>query len=207
MLRLYESYVNVYEKNESCDEYEDVEKGEKEEKGENEEKKSEPKAKKDKDEKEMKESNDLYDLVLEYLLDEGLCESVENAEIMMAHMSEGWVESIVDEAATIMAVKSPKGEDRKVSKLRSGQETSQQIQKRAFSQQLSDNQKERQKRMNAGRATVARKRGMEMANWKNQTKYYDRDEYDEADAELNHNAAHEAHLSNVRSKARARKGR
>jgi hypothetical protein len=39
---------------------------------------------------------DLYDLVLEYLLDEGLCESVENAEIMMAHMSEGWVESIVE---------------------------------------------------------------------------------------------------------------
>jgi hypothetical protein len=106
---------------------------------------------------------DLYDLVLEYLLDEGLCESVENAEIMMAHMSESWVESIIDEAATIMAVKSPKGEDRKVSKLRSGQETSQQIQKRAFSQMLSDRQKERQNRMNSGRATVARKRGIEKA--------------------------------------------
>ena len=39
---------------------------------------------------------DLYDLVLEYLLDEGLCESVENAEIMMAHMSEGWVDAIVE---------------------------------------------------------------------------------------------------------------
>jgi hypothetical protein len=39
---------------------------------------------------------DLYDLVLEYLLDEGLCESVENAEIMMAHMSEGWVDSIIE---------------------------------------------------------------------------------------------------------------
>jgi hypothetical protein len=42
------------------------------------------------------ESTDLYDLVLEYLLDEGLCESVENAEIMMAHMSESWVDSIVE---------------------------------------------------------------------------------------------------------------
>jgi hypothetical protein len=39
---------------------------------------------------------DLYDLVLEYLLDEGLCESVENAEIMMAHMSEQWIDSIVE---------------------------------------------------------------------------------------------------------------
>jgi hypothetical protein len=42
------------------------------------------------------EEVDLYDLVLEYLLDEGLCESVENAEIMMAHMSEGWVDAILE---------------------------------------------------------------------------------------------------------------
>lgn len=41
---------------------------------------------------------DHYDIVLEYLLGEGLCESVENAEIMMAHMSEGWIDSILDEA-------------------------------------------------------------------------------------------------------------
>ena len=95
MLRLYESYMGLYEKSESCDEYEDVEGGEKEEK---EGEKSEPKAKKDKakEKKEMKESSDLYDLVLGYLLDEGLCESVENAEIMMAHMSDGWVNAIVE---------------------------------------------------------------------------------------------------------------
>ena len=112
---LYESYMGVYEKNESCDDYEDVEK---EEEGEKEEKKSEPKDKKDKakDKKEMKESNDLYDLVLEYLLDEGLCESVENAEIMMAHMSEGWVESIVDEANEIMSITSPEGKRKKVNR-------------------------------------------------------------------------------------------
>jgi hypothetical protein len=48
--------------------------------------------------KNMKESYDHYDIVLEYLLDEGLCESVENAEIMMAHMSEAWIEDILDEA-------------------------------------------------------------------------------------------------------------
>jgi len=95
MMRLYESYVGLYEKSESCDEYEDVEK---EEKGEKEEEKSESKGKRNKakDKKEMKESNDLYDLVLDYLLGEGLCESVENAEIMIAHMSEGWVDAIVE---------------------------------------------------------------------------------------------------------------
>jgi hypothetical protein len=46
--------------------------------------------------KKMKESYDHYDIVLEYLLDEGLCESVENAEIMMAHMSETWIEGIIE---------------------------------------------------------------------------------------------------------------
>lgn len=40
---------------------------------------------------------DHYDIVLEYLLDGGLCESVENAEIMMAHMSEAWIDGILDE--------------------------------------------------------------------------------------------------------------
>jgi hypothetical protein len=59
---------------------------------------------------------DLYDLVLEYLLDEGLCESVENAEIMMAHMSEGWVESIIDEANEIMSITSPEGKGKKVNR-------------------------------------------------------------------------------------------
>ena len=62
---------------------------------------------------------DLYDLVLEYLLDEGLCESVENAEIMMAHMSEGWVDSIIDEAAkTVMSVTSPTGKQRRLNTTR-----------------------------------------------------------------------------------------
>jgi hypothetical protein len=46
----------------------------------------------------FEESYDHFDLVLEYLLDEGFCESQENAEAMMAHMSEEWVESIIDEA-------------------------------------------------------------------------------------------------------------
>jgi hypothetical protein len=80
---LYESYMGVYEQDEYFEE--DVEEGEKSAFDT------------------MRhvggpynESYDLYDLVLEYLLDEGLCESVENAEIMMAHMSEGWVDAIVE---------------------------------------------------------------------------------------------------------------
>jgi hypothetical protein len=44
----------------------------------------------------MSEEYDNFDLVLEYLLDEGLCDTQENAEAMMAHMSEEWVESILE---------------------------------------------------------------------------------------------------------------
>jgi hypothetical protein len=58
----------------------------------------EKRRKKHKERRGVKESYDHYDIVLEYLLDEGLCESVENAEIMMAHMSESWIDSILDEA-------------------------------------------------------------------------------------------------------------
>jgi hypothetical protein len=65
---LFESYLNVYDERESC-ELDEVTGG---------------------------EDVDLYDLVLEYLLDEGLCETVENAEIMMAHMSEQWIDRIVE---------------------------------------------------------------------------------------------------------------
>jgi len=64
------------------------------------------------------ESTDLYDLVLEYLLDEGLCESVENAEIMMAHMSESWVDAIVEEKKVVMSVTSPTGKNRKLNTTR-----------------------------------------------------------------------------------------
>jgi hypothetical protein len=50
--------------------------------------------------REMQDSYEVdnYDLVLEYLLDEGFCETEDKAEAMMAHMSEGWIESIIDEA-------------------------------------------------------------------------------------------------------------
>lgn len=44
----------------------------------------------------LKEKVDLYDIVLDYLLDEGYCESVENAEATMAHMSDEWLDEIIE---------------------------------------------------------------------------------------------------------------
>lgn len=43
------------------------------------------------------EEVDVYDLVLDYLLDEGFCDDVESAEVIMANMSEEWLEEILDE--------------------------------------------------------------------------------------------------------------
>ncbi len=45
----------------------------------------------------VRESYDFYDLVLDHLLDEGYCESEENAISMMAAMSQDWIDSIVEE--------------------------------------------------------------------------------------------------------------
>jgi hypothetical protein len=44
----------------------------------------------------QEESFDLYDLVLAHLLDEGYAETQEAANAIMANMSEGWVDAIVD---------------------------------------------------------------------------------------------------------------
>jgi hypothetical protein len=45
----------------------------------------------------MKEDYDAFDVVLEYLLDEGFAETVEGAEAIMVNMSEGWIETILVE--------------------------------------------------------------------------------------------------------------
>ena len=42
------------------------------------------------------ESVDLYDVVLDHLLDEGYCDDVDSAEIIMANMSEEWLDEIVE---------------------------------------------------------------------------------------------------------------
>ncbi len=118
------------------------------------------------------EEVDLYDIVLEHLLDEGFAETEEAATVIMANMSEEWRQEILDEAAdnVIMTVKSPSGQER--SKIFKGasrpsdshrHENPEQIANRRFSQQLADRKKEREERMRAGRLTVATKRGIEAA--------------------------------------------
>ena len=42
------------------------------------------------------EQVDLYDVVLDHLLDEGYCDDVESAEVIMANMSEEWLETITE---------------------------------------------------------------------------------------------------------------
>ncbi len=44
----------------------------------------------------MGEELDLYDIVSEYLVSEGFCDSYEDADVIMANMSEEWRESIVN---------------------------------------------------------------------------------------------------------------
>lgn len=46
----------------------------------------------------LPESADLYDLVLDHLLDEGYADTEENAITIMANMSEEWIDEIIDEA-------------------------------------------------------------------------------------------------------------
>lgn len=51
----------------------------------------------------MAEDVDLYDVVLDYLLDEGYADTEDNAITIMANMSEEWIDTILDEAQ-IMSV-------------------------------------------------------------------------------------------------------
>lgn len=46
--------------------------------------------------KKMKEEVDLYDVILDYLLDEGYTDTIEGAEAIMVSMSEEWRQSIAD---------------------------------------------------------------------------------------------------------------
>jgi hypothetical protein len=58
--------------------------------------------------KKVNETVDLYDVVLEHLLDEGYADTEENAITIMANMSEAWIDGILDEAQ-IMSVSGPGG--------------------------------------------------------------------------------------------------
>jgi hypothetical protein len=56
-----------------------------------------PRKYKQKENQKVNESYDAFDVVLEYLLDEGFAETVEGAEAIMVNMSEGWIEGILVE--------------------------------------------------------------------------------------------------------------
>ena len=45
---------------------------------------------------------DLYDVILEYLLDEGYADTNENALVIMANMSEDWRESIAESTSLLI---------------------------------------------------------------------------------------------------------
>jgi hypothetical protein len=113
----------------------------------------------------MREEVDLYDLVSEYLVSEGYCDSYEDADVIMANMSEEWREGILDEAkGTILSVKSPEGKEKPV--LQRNSETSSQISKRRSSEQQRA-KKEKSKNDRAyGRLSVARKKSIETMNAK-----------------------------------------
>jgi hypothetical protein len=63
----------------------------------------------------LSEDVDLYDIVSEYLVSEGFCDSYEDADVIMVNMSEEWRESIMEEAA-ILSITSPEGKKRKVNR-------------------------------------------------------------------------------------------
>lgn len=63
----------------------------------------------------VSEDVDTYDVVLDYLLDEGYADTEEAALVIMSNMSEAWVDNIIDEAAkTVMSVTSPTGKKRRL---------------------------------------------------------------------------------------------
>jgi hypothetical protein len=53
----------------------------------------------------LPESVDSYDVVLEYLMNEGYADTEQNAVIIMANMSEAWIDGILDEASVYGARK------------------------------------------------------------------------------------------------------
>jgi hypothetical protein len=57
----------------------------------------------------MKEELDLYDLVSEYLVSEGFCDSYEDADVIMVNMSEEWRDGILDEVTGGGKIKFRKG--------------------------------------------------------------------------------------------------
>lgn len=62
----------------------------------------------------LPESVDLYDVVLDHLLDEGYADTEENALTIMANMSEAWIDGILDEAQIMSVYNKDKGVIKKI---------------------------------------------------------------------------------------------
>ena len=58
----------------------------------------------------ISEQLDLYDVISDYLVNEGYCDSYEDADVIMANMSEEWREEII-ESVSYSAKEARKGED------------------------------------------------------------------------------------------------
>ena len=56
------------------------------------------------------EEFDVYDVISNYLVEQGFCDTYEDANVIMANMSEDWRNEILE--ATVMSVTSPSGEKR-----------------------------------------------------------------------------------------------
>jgi hypothetical protein len=110
----------------------------------------------------MQESVDLYDVVLEHLLEEGYADTEEAATVIMANMSEEWREEIIDEA-TIMSVTSPSGKKKKTTVKG---ESPNSIISRGLAQDIKS--REKTKKQNDERKTLlsARKKNIERLNAK-----------------------------------------
>ena len=109
----------------------------------------------------LPESVDLYDVVLDYLLDEGYADTEQNAITIMANMSEEWIDDILDEAQ-IMSVSGPGGLkhmiNRNVLKLQNAAAKEAQGKK--------EKQKAAKETENTERAAKARKSSIERSNAK-----------------------------------------
>ncbi len=121
----------------------------------------------------VEETVDLYDVVLEHLLDEGYADTNENALAIMANMSEEWREEILDEAVRgsgrsigdritgndIRGV--TRGNKSVYKKPKWKDDVENKVDREV--QLLSDRKKKKKSEMDAGRLTVATKRGIEKA--------------------------------------------
>jgi hypothetical protein len=103
------------------------------------------------------EDLDIYDLVLDHLLDEGFCDDVESAEVVMANMSEEWLDEILGlseetkgETHMLKGAKGMSGEDRanvlhQVRKAKRSEKEEKTVRQRVLGHKLS-NQRDRNER-------------------------------------------------------------